>query len=47
LLALARHDEVGMARCEDCGGLRLRDLLARHKQACGNCQQGLLPALTH
>jgi hypothetical protein len=32
LLALARRDEVGMARCNDCGGLLLRDLLARHKQ---------------
>jgi hypothetical protein len=40
LLALARGDEVGMARCEDCGGLLLRDLLARHKQTCGNCHQG-------
>ena len=40
LLALARHDEVGIARCEDCGGLQLRDLLARHKQTCGNCRQG-------
>jgi len=37
LLALARRDEVGMARCEGCGGLRLRDLLARNKQTCGNC----------
>ena len=37
LLALARRDEVGMARCAECGGLRLRDLLARHKQTCGNC----------
>jgi hypothetical protein len=46
LLALARRDEVGMARCEDCGGLRLRDLLARHKQTCGNCHPGS-PALTH
>jgi hypothetical protein len=46
LLALARCDEVGMARCETCGGLRLRDLLARHKQTCGNCQQGS-PALKH
>ena len=47
LLALARCDEVGTARCEDCGGLRLRDLLARHKQTCGNCHQGSPPALTH
>jgi hypothetical protein len=38
LLALARRDEVGMARCTSCGGLRLRDLLARHKTTCGNCQ---------
>ena len=47
LLALARRDEVGMARCEECGGLRLRDLLARHKQTCGNCHLGSPPALTH
>jgi hypothetical protein len=47
LLALARRDEIGMARCGDCGGLRLCDLLARHKQTCGNCHQGLPPALTH
>jgi hypothetical protein len=46
LLALGRRDEVGMARCEDCGGLRLRDLLARRKQVCGNCRHGS-PALTH
>lgn len=37
LLALARHDEVGVARCVSCGGLRVRDLLAKHKLACGNC----------
>ena len=46
LLALGRRDEVGMARCEDCGGLRLRDLLSRRKQLCGTCRQGS-PALTH
>jgi Flagellar transcriptional activator (FlhC) len=40
LLALARRDEMGMARCGDCGGLLLRDLLARHKHTCGNCAQG-------
>jgi hypothetical protein len=39
LLALARRDEVGIARCDECGGLRLRDLLARHKQTCGTCHQ--------
>jgi hypothetical protein len=37
LLAIARHDEVGIARCGTCGGVRVRDLLARHKLACGNC----------
>jgi hypothetical protein len=37
LLAVARHDEVGIARCASCGGLRVRDLLAKHKFACGNC----------
>jgi hypothetical protein len=47
LLALARRDEVGMARCADCGCLRLHDLLARHKQTCGTCHQGSPPALTH
>jgi len=46
LLALARRDEVGMARCGDCGGLRLHDLLARRKQTCGNCHQGS-PGRTH
>ena len=37
LLALARRDEVGIARCGVCGGVRLRDLLAKHKLACGTC----------
>jgi Flagellar transcriptional activator (FlhC) len=37
LLALARRDEVGIARCASCGGLRLRDMLARHKQTCTHC----------
>ena len=37
LLALARHDEVGLARCMNCGALRVRDLLARRKLTCGNC----------
>jgi hypothetical protein len=46
LLALARRDEVGLTRCKECGGLRLRDLLARHKQTCGNCQEGST-VLTH
>jgi len=42
LLALARRGEVGIARCNHCGGMLLRDLLARHQQTCGNCQQGSL-----
>src|SRR5271168_204904 len=37
LLALARHDEVGISRCDVCGGVRLSDLLAKHKLACGTC----------
>ena len=47
LLALARRDEVGMARCNSCGALRLRDLLARHKHTCNNCHPTPAPALTH
>lgn len=47
LLAVARRDEVSMARCGDCDGLRLFDLLARHKQACGNCHLGSSAAQTH
>jgi Flagellar transcriptional activator (FlhC) len=46
LLALARHDEVDMARCAACGGLRLRDLLAKHKLTCGNCDSRVAP-MTH
>jgi hypothetical protein len=37
LLALARRDEVGIARCGVCGGVRLRDLLAKHRVTCGRC----------
>ncbi len=37
LLALGRRDEVGIARCAICGGVRVRDLLARRKLTCGNC----------
>ena len=46
MLALARRVELGVARCDDCGGLHLRDLLAKNKQTCGNCQQGS-PVPTH
>jgi hypothetical protein len=37
LLALARQDEVSISRCDLCGGMRLRDLLARRRLACGTC----------
>jgi Flagellar transcriptional activator (FlhC) len=40
LLALARHDELGMSRCGVCGGMRLRDLLAKRRLACGTCGPG-------
>jgi len=38
LTALARHDELGVARCKVCGGVRLRDLLAKRRLECGNCE---------
>jgi len=38
LLALSRHEELGVARCAQCGGVRLRDLLARRHMPCGNCE---------
>ncbi len=38
LLALARQDELGIARCEICGGMRVRDLLAKRRLSCGNCE---------
>jgi hypothetical protein len=38
LLALSRHDELGVARCQECGGVRLRDLLAKRRLNCGNCE---------
>jgi hypothetical protein len=38
LLALARHDEVGIARCAICGGVRVRDLLGKRKLSCVNCE---------
>jgi hypothetical protein len=44
LLALARRDEVGISRCAVCGGVRLHDLLAKHKVACGSCVPAAEPA---
>ncbi len=37
LTALARRDEMSVTRCDSCACLRLRDLLARRRLACGNC----------
>jgi hypothetical protein len=46
LLALARGDELGVAPCAACGGVRLRDLLSRHRTECASCHApGLAPAL--
>jgi hypothetical protein len=39
LFALARREELGLARCEVCGGVKLCDLLARRELACSNCAQ--------
>jgi hypothetical protein len=39
LLALARGDELGLARCTACAGLRIMDLLSRRKLACSNCTE--------
>ena len=44
LLALSRRDEVGFSRCDNCGGVRLRDLLANHKLICGTCGPAAAPA---
>jgi Flagellar transcriptional activator (FlhC) len=38
LLALARRDELAIARCAACGGVSLRDLLARRRTSCANCE---------
>jgi hypothetical protein len=47
LLALARRDEVGISRCAICGGVRLRDLLAKHKLACGTCGPAPAPVINY
>lgn len=36
LMALARRDELGVTRCEECGGMHLRDVLARRLGTCAN-----------
>jgi hypothetical protein len=45
LLALARRDELEVARCASCGGVRLKDLLARRRVSCPTCgAMGVLAA---
>ncbi len=38
LLALSRRDELGVALCDSCGGVRLCDLLSKRRPVCSNCQ---------
>jgi hypothetical protein len=42
LLALGRRGEIGLACCAACGGLRLRDLLAKRGSSCLTCSPGHL-----
>jgi len=42
LLALAKHREIGVSHCPQCGGLKLRDLLSRRGAVCSNCETGSL-----
>jgi hypothetical protein len=44
LLALGKQDELGVVRCEACGGVRLCDLLARRRIACPTCMPFAPPA---
>jgi hypothetical protein len=37
LIAIARCEQIGLSRCQACGGVRVHDLLARHRLACVNC----------
>jgi hypothetical protein len=38
LMALAQREEIGAARCAGCGGVWLKDLLAKRRSACANCE---------
>jgi hypothetical protein len=44
LTALARRDEVAISLCSECGGMRLRDVFARHRLVCGTCDPGISTA---
>jgi hypothetical protein len=37
LLALSKREELSVARCDLCGGMRLCDLLSRRRLNCSNC----------
>ena len=37
LLALSKREELSVARCDSCGGMRLCDLLSPRRLSCGNC----------
>jgi hypothetical protein len=43
LLALAQRDELGLSRCSSCSGIRMRDLLAKRKNSCANCDSAVPP----
>jgi len=41
LLALARRDEVGVSRCDECGGLRLREFTGQTQPSLRQLQSGV------
>ena len=46
LLALSRRDELDVACCPVCCGLRLRDLLSKRRIRCSNCESSVFTAAT-
>ena len=41
LLALSRHDELGVRAAPYAAAVRLRDLLVKRRLTCGNCEAAL------
>ena len=41
LVALGRREELSVARCATCGGIRLCDLLSKRRLSCGTCAAGV------
>jgi hypothetical protein len=41
LVALARHEELALLRCESCGGVQLCDLLSARRSPCVNCGESV------